>query len=250
MVAVLAISLSLLAPLRANDDGAPAPAGPAITDPALVAQHYRQVAAKPKYEDAQDTGIRPRLEDVLSAWFQSLGKHFGELRYANSMPAFESMLMSVLVAFALAVVAYILLRITRVRSWRWRESELLVPPETKLHPPEFYDEDIAQAVQAGDWHMAWLAAWRQFLSRLEQRSLVEADRTRTNREYLGQLRQQSLPASALPILTALVDTYDRFIYGRAPIGEAEWNQFHEGIEQAGLLLHLENKRVPAPGAPA
>jgi hypothetical protein len=246
MVIVLAIAFTLLAPLRADESNAPA--APAVTDPTQVAQHYQQVAAAPNYDDAQDNGVRPRLEDMLSEWFQSLGKHFGELRYASSMPAFESMLMSVLVIFALAVVAYILLRITRMRAWRWRELELLATPETKLRPPEFYDEDISQAVQAGDWHTAWLATWRQFLSRLERRSLVEADRTRTNREYLGQLRQQALPASALPILTTLVDAYDQFIYGRAPIGEADWNQFHERIEQAALLLHLETKRVPTPEA--
>ena len=244
MVTFLAIAVAFLAPLRADDSGTTV--GPAITDPAQVAQHYQQVAAAQKYEDAQDNGVRPRLEDMLSEWFQSLGKHFGELRYTSSMPAFESMLMSVLVIFALAVVAYILLRITRMRAWHWRELELLATPETKLRAPEFYDEDISQAVQAGDWHTAWLATWRQFLSRLERRSLVEADRTRTNREYLGQLRQQALPASAVPLLTTLVDAYDRFIYGRAPINEADWNDFHERIEQAALLLHLETKRTPSP----
>ena len=103
------------------------------------------------------------------------------------------------------------------------------------------------AVASGDWHAAWLAAWRQFLSRLEYRNLVGADRTRTNREYLAQLRTKSLPGSALALLTVMVDAYDNFIYGRKPIGEREWDLFHRQIDEAGLMLHLEDKR---PGTPA
>jgi hypothetical protein len=53
-----------------------------------------------------------------------------------------------------------------------------------------------------------------------------------------------MPASALALVIGMVDAYDRFIYGRAAIGEAEWNEFHEQIEEAALLLHLNDKRTP------
>jgi hypothetical protein len=39
----------------------------------------------------------------------------------------------------------------------------------------------------------------------------------------------------------MVDRYDRFIYGRQSIAEPDWNAFHQQIEQAGLLLHLEDQ---------
>ena len=55
-----------------------------------------------------------------------------------------------------------------------------------------------------------------------------------------------MPASALALLNAMVDAYDRFIYGRAFIGETEWTFFHRHIEEAALLLHLDDKRVSAP----
>ena len=84
----------------------------------------------------------------------------------------------------------------------------------------------------------------QTVSSFERRNLVEADRTRTNREYLGQLRGKSLPASSLALLTAMVDAYDQFIYGRAAIGEAEWKDFHQQMQEAALLLHLDDKRTP------
>jgi hypothetical protein len=223
---------------------------PAVTDPALVAAHYRQVAARPEFVDAQKSGINPRLEDLLSEWFQSLGKRMGDFRYQSRMPAFESLLMSALVAFSLAVLIYIIYRLTRGHVWTWKDSPLPAARSETLRAPEFYDEEIAQAVKAHDWHAAWLATWRQFLSRLERRRLVEADRTRTNREYLGQLRDQPLPATALALLAGMVDAYDRFIYGRAAIGESEWTQFHRQIEEAALLLHLDDKRGPVPGREA
>jgi hypothetical protein len=229
-------------PLRADD----AASGPRpVTDPTLVTQHFHEVVARPEFIDTQDTGVGSHLQDLLSQWFRSLGRKIGELQYTSRMPAFESMLMSLLVAFSLAILIYIAFRLWRSRGWTW-DSEIEAAPanEAKLRAPESYDEEIKQAVISRDWHTAWLAAWRQFLSRLERDSLVEPDRTRTNREYLGQLRDRPLPATALALLTGMVDAYDRFIYGRRVIGEAEWTEFRRQLEEAALLLHLGDKRAP------
>jgi hypothetical protein len=161
------------------------------------------------------------------------------------MPAFESLLMTLLVVFSISVLLYIMVRLTRRRGGMDAEPATGIPGQKAFRPPESYDEEIHQAIRAGDWHTAWLAAWRQFLSRLEHRHLVEADRTRTNREYLAQLREKSLPGSALALLTTMVDAYDRFVYGRKSIGEPDWNQFHQQIDEAALLLHLDDKGTSA-----
>jgi hypothetical protein len=240
-------ALAMLSPLRADApaEDASTPAEAPVTDPALVARHYREIAARPEFHDVAESGVNPRIEDLLSDWFSRLGKKVGDFKYTSRMPAFETLLMSVLAAFAVAILIYIVVRLSRRQSWTWHEPPPEAPGEKKRRAPEFYDEQIAEAVQARDWHGAWLAAWRQFLARLERRRLVEADRTRTNREYLGQLRAQSLPAAALALLTGMVDAYDRFIYGRAAIGEAEWKDFHRQIEEAALLLRLEEKKALA-----
>ncbi len=124
---VVAALLALLVPLRADDNSAPQPVAPAVTDPAQVAQHFHEVAARPEFADAQDSGATPRLEDLLSEWFQNLGKRIGDFKYASSMPAFESLLMAVLVAFSLAIVAYIVLRLTRGHRSAWREADTPAP---------------------------------------------------------------------------------------------------------------------------
>jgi hypothetical protein len=219
-------------------DAAPTP----VIDPAQVGEHYRQVLARPQFQEtADESAVDTRLQDWLSQWFKRLGARMGEFKYASRMPAFESLLMTLLVVFAIAVLLYIMMRLTRRRGGMEPEPDIGTPEQKTFRPPEFYDEDIRQAVRAGDWHTAWLAAWRQFLSRLEHRHLVEADRTRTNREYLAQLREKPLPASALALLGGMVDAYDRFIYGRKSIGEPDWDLFHRQIDEAGLLLHLNDK---------
>ena len=237
---------------HADDTAASSPpdsASAPVTDPALVGEHYRQVLARPEFQETDESAVDTRLQDWLSQWFKRLGARFGEFKYASRMPAFKSLLMTLLVLFSISVLLYIMVRLTRRRGGMEPEPVNGSPGQKSFRPPEFYDKEIHQAIRAEDWHTAWLAAWRQFLSRLEHRHLVEADRTRTNREYLAQLREKSLPGSALALLTGMVDAYDRFIYGRQSIGEPEWDLFHQQIDEAGLLLHLEDKGTSARTTP-
>jgi len=235
--------------VRATDEAnSPAPAP--VTDPAQIARHYQQVLTRPEYQETAEPDVTSHFEDSLTLWFKQLGIKFGEFKYANQLPAFELMLMTILVTLTVAGLLYIMLRLTRRRARMEAGLPTSVAGDKTFHPPEFYDEEIHHAIRTGDWHAAWLAAWRQFLSRLEHDQLVEADRTRTNREYLAQLRARPLPSSAVALLIGMVDAYDRFIYGRKSIAEPDWNQFHQQIEEAGLLLHLDDKTPPARAKPA
>ncbi len=226
-----------IATLHADEPAAPAP----VTDTARVAEHYRQVVAQPEFQEIVEPDFNARLKELLSQWFTRLGVRFGEFKYANQMPIFASLLMTLLVVFSISSLLYIIVRLTRRRGGRDPEPSAGEPGQKVFRPPEFYDKEIQEAIEAGDWHGAWLATWRQFLSRLENRQLVEVDRTRTNREYLVQLGAQNLPAAALSLLTEMVDAYDRFIYGRKLIAETDWHRFHQQMDEAGLMLHLEDR---------
>ncbi len=218
-----------------------------ITDPAQVAAHFREVVARPEYQENEEPDLGSRLKDSLSQWFLRLGAKFGQFQYSGEMPAFASLLMTVLVMLSVAGLLYVMVRLTRRRAKMEMESPVGATAPKTFHPPEFYDDEIQQATRDGNWHGAWLATWRQFLSRMENRHLVEADRTRTNREYLAQLRSHALPASALSLVVGMVDSYDRTIYGRKPVAEPDWRQFHGQIEEAGLLLNLSDKGIrPTP----
>ncbi len=237
----LVLAAILVLPLRA--DAAPAP----VVDPAKISAHYHDVLTRGQYQEIAEPPVNTRIEDWLSQWFRSLGARFGEFRYSSRMPAFESLLMTLLVAFAVGILLYIMVRLTRRRGRMKLDLDDEVLDPKSLRPPEDYDREIVAAVRAADWHTAYLAAWRQFLSRLEQRHLVDHDRTRTNREYLAQLRGKSLPPAAPELLGGLVDAYDRFIYGRTSIAEADWANFRERLDETALLLHLDVKIKPASG---
>ena len=240
---LLALALLAIQSLRADD--LPPHSGTPITDPAQISAHYHEVLSHSQYQEVAEPPVNTRIADWLSLWFKSLGARFGEFRYASRMPAFESLLMTLLVALAIAVLLYIMVRLTRRRGRMELDLDDAVASPKNFRPPEDYDRQIVAAIHAGDWHEAYLAAWRQFLSRLEHRHLVDNDRTRTNREYLAQLRGKSLPGSALELLNGLVDAYDRFIYGRQSIAEADWANFRERLNETALLLHLDEKIKPA-----
>jgi hypothetical protein len=227
--------------LRAEDSDASSAHAAAITEPAQASAQYRAVLAQSQFQEVAEPPVNTRIEDWLSQWFKSLGARFGEFKYANRMPAFESMLMTLLVVFAISILIYIMVRLTRRRARMELEPDDEIAGQKTFRPPEDYDREIVAALGAGDWHAAYLAGWRQFLSRLEDRHLVEADRTRTNREYLAQLAGKSLPGSAWALLNGLVNSYDRFIYGRQPLAESDWAVFRGQIDEAALLLHLTKK---------
>jgi len=212
-----------------------------MTDPAIIAAHYRQLLAQPQFQETDEPDVKSRFKEWLSRWFIRLGASFGEFKYAGSLHALTSLFLTAMTALSVVGLIYTMVRLTRRRE-RMEPEPFggLTGPRT-FHPPEFYDVEIQQSILAGDWHTAWLASWRQFLSRLEKGELVEADRTRTNREYLAQLSTRSLPSHALALVKTMVDTYDRFIYGRQPIDRPAWDRFYHQIGEATLLLHLDDK---------
>jgi hypothetical protein len=233
----LAFLLPLL-PTRASDPSPPNAAP--VTDPAQVAEHYRMILSRPEFQEPREPEPNERMRDWLSQWFTRLGAELGQFKYTEEMPRFASLLMTLFAFLSLGGLIYILVRLTRRPGERDREEAGTGITQSPLRAPEFYDEELRRTVAGGDWRGAWLASWRQFLSRLERDHLVKADRSRTNREYLAQLRAQSLPVSALGILSGMVDAYDNFIYGRRPIAEPDWEFFRQQVDEATLLLHLQD----------
>ncbi|HUB68611.1 MAG TPA: DUF4129 domain-containing protein [Candidatus Methylacidiphilales bacterium] len=244
MIRVLLFALALAdglgaLPSRAGDDAPdlrPAP----VTDPTQVAAHYQTILQKPEFHDSGEVDADERLRDMLTQWFFRLGQKMSQFKYVSEMSRVASIVLTGMVVLCVGGVIYVAVRIYRRRTEFDQDKTADMPGQKTFRPPEFYEKEIQEAVRAGDWHAAWLAAWRQFLSRLENRQLVEADRTRTNHEYLAQLRERMPRSPALALLTAMVNAYDLYIYGHKPVAEPDWNLFHRQISEAGLLLRLEN----------
>jgi len=235
------------APLPASAEEPVTMMSPTV-DPATVRDHYQQVLARPEFHESDDLTGDFSFSDWLSQWVTHLVSEFEDFKYAGQMSGLAWLLVTTLTALAIVGLLYVLVRLARRgRQPELDQEESRAGGRTFL-PPQRYDETLRHAVEARDWHAAWLATWLQFLSRLERRRLVETDRSRTNREYLAQLSAQPLPASALPLLAGLVEDYDRFVYGLRTIDEPRWLSFRRQIDEVSLLLQLRD-RMPAPPAP-
>jgi hypothetical protein len=234
----------------AADETTPAPASPPITDSATLSDHYHAVLARPEFQETEETGIDSRLRDALTQFFTHLGAKFGEFRYASEIPGIASLFLTLLVAVIVAGFLYVGLRLPRNPRSANDENEMDAQGDKKSRVPENFEEEIQRAVEQSDWQRAWLATWRQFLSRLEAARLAEPDRSRTNREYLAQVRREPVSASGLSLLVTLVDAYDQFIYGRHPIDAGQWHAFRDQVNEAALLLHLDAPKPVSPGAAA
>ncbi len=238
---VLFLLLGVLPGAAAAPASEPAP----VTDPTHVAEHYHQIVARPEFQESTEPDVNERVRDLLSQWFTRLGAKFGEFKYTQEMPRFASLLMTLLVLLSIVGLLYAVVRLTRRRQEWDLPAEAEDPVQKTFRPPEYYEEELRRTIAAGDWHAAWLVTWRQFLSRLEREHLVEADRSRTNREYLAQLHAHPQTDSAFALLDRTVDAYDRFIYGRRAITEPDWQAFYQEVNEAALMLHLPERPSPA-----
>jgi hypothetical protein len=240
--ALASLFLVALAPALHAADPSAAP----VTNPAVVRQHFQAMLARPEFRQPDESFGDLRWTDWISQWMTQLVSRFQNFKYVGQMSALAWAFGVLLAALAIAGLVYLLVRLSRRRRTDTTEELAPVSRGSRLLSPRHYELRLRGALELRDWHGAWLAAWLQLLARLENRHLVDADRSRTNREYLAQLRAQSLPPSALPLITRLIDDYDGFIYGLRAIDEAGWSAFRERIDEVTLLLNLRDRAAEEP----
>ena len=187
--------------------------------------------------------VNTRIQDWLSQWFRNLGAKFGEFKYASRMPAFESLLMT---------AARRLLDLDSAlhhgatdragvdewsRAGRRNRRAKDFPPARILrrgNPPRRSAPGTGTrrgSRPGGNFFPAWsIATW----------SMRTAPAPTAN--TWPNCADSPCPRPRSALLNGMVDAYDRFIYGRRPIGEPDWNLFHQQIDEAALLLHLEEKQ--------
>lgn len=82
--------------------------------------------------------------------------------------------------------------------------------------------------QRGDYRSAVRYLYLSLLLLLDERGLLRYDRSKTNREYLRNVRGS---AELSTILTDVVDVFDRTWYGFQPLSSAEYNHYAAQVEQ-------------------
>jgi len=185
---------------------------------------------------------RDRMDEVLElvqTWLKRLYEWLG-VSGGRVESVSRQMLRGVL-----AVSVGLIIVIVGRHLWHWlggRRRRRTVSPSrhlaasVRLSSPESHAQDVAAALDRGQFREAIHHAYLMALAALERRQLVLIDRTRTNWEYYRQLveRQAARPAE---LLGRLNRQYDVKWYGHEPLNEDEARDFartaHELVEEVG-----------------
>jgi Domain of unknown function (DUF4129) len=226
--------------------------GPAGVDPARAARDVFQD------ESFWWKRLEPRLEPrtVSLSWFESIVAAVwssirpGLQRIVEWILAFLRKLFSVFGRPYTGGADAIWLIVIGLLAWAaWKLAPAIVRWLSGRRPARITHEDptwqplaeaadlFAQAGQAfrdGLHAEAIRLALLALIARLEKQGLLRYDTTRTNREYLRELRQRADLAACFGQLSRI---YDRVWYGRASAGAAEAEQ---AISLCGSVINRED----------
>jgi hypothetical protein len=123
----------------------------------------------------------------------------------------------------LALIAYTLRGVRRTVAAEARVRAEVEEEET-ITAQEASDRAKA-AVQAGDYRAATRHLYLSTLLWLEERGVVRYDRSRTNREYLQQMRGKPSHDAFVPV----VETFERVWYGKRPLDADDFDQYQQQV---------------------
>lgn len=204
---------------------ATAAVGPARPAPAALRATLQQILARPEYNAHDSRWLEDavlRLLQALRAWYES---HLAP--YAERLHDVSPFVYWTLVALGAALVAALLYHIyLTVRSAfgspvsRSRRIGALAEPALST-APEALLADADRAAAAGDFAVALSRLYLALIHNLDRHGFVRWDRSRTNSEYLRQVRGQAAICGPLRDLTA---SSEAVWYGRQPAGSSYYAQ--------------------------
>lgn len=131
-----------------------------------------------------------------------------------------------LVLGALLILALIIYTLRGVRRTVTAEARVRAEAEEEeVMTVQEATDRTRVAAQSGDYRTATRYLYLSTLLWLEERGLVRYDRSRTNREYLAQLRGKPTYDTFVPV----VDTFERVWYGKRPLEAGDFEKYEEQI---------------------
>jgi hypothetical protein len=137
----------------------------------------------------------------------------------------------------LLVVAIVIYAVRGIRRSVLSERRAIAEAEQEETISAAEASDRAQAdARAGDYRNAARHLYLASLLWLEEHGMLRYDRSRTNHEYLAQVRGKQVYDDLAPV----VDTFERVWYGQRPLDEQGFQQY----EQQVAALQEQGSRQP------
>jgi Domain of unknown function (DUF4129) len=200
-------------------------------------QKLTEILQRPEYARSRpDTSAFSRLVDRLLKWLQNLFPKPKPLApgRANLLTQIAQV---VVVLLAIAVIAYAI-RIFAPRFFkggRAKRKEKRGPRIVlgeKLEPDQSAADLLAEAealAQRGELRAAIRKAYIALLVELGERNIISLAQHKTNRDYLGAVRDRE---SLYAYVKQLTDSFERHWYGFANATDADWHAFRDGYKRA------------------
>jgi hypothetical protein len=200
-------------------------------------QKLTEILQRPEYSKTRpDTSALSRLVDRLLKWLQNLFPKPKPLApgRANLLTLIAQI---VVVLLAIGVIAYAV-RIfaprffTGGRGKRKHKRGPRIVLGEKLEPDQSAVDLLAEAealAQRGELRAAIRKAYIALLVEMGERKIISLAQHKTNRDYLGAIRDRE---SLYTYVKQLTESFERHWYGFASATDADWHAFRDRYKQA------------------
>ena len=187
-----------------------APQGPLRPSPEQLREAVKAILSRPEYNQGESQWLEQylyRLIRSLSVWYREhLAPYFERLHDVSPVVYW-----TIVAVFAAAMVIllyhiYLTLRSSFGTTTRRRRQGQPLPPGATQSDPDALLKQADEAAAKGDFAEALRRLYLALIRNLDRHELLRFDRSRTNYEYLRQVREHEAVAGPLSALTAQAET--------------------------------------------
>jgi hypothetical protein len=186
-------------------------------------------------KQAEEGGALNRLLNRFLRWLGSLFPQTKPLQPGSAM-ALSRIAQVVVIGVSLAAIGFLIWkfapRYLRNRRKKKTKREARIVLGERLEPDQTAADLLAQAeslARSGDLRAAIRKAYIALLCELGDRKVISLAQHKTNRDYLGAVRDRP---SLFTSMRGLTNSFEVHWYGFVPPGENDWNEFQKGYQQA------------------
>jgi hypothetical protein len=195
-----------------------------------------EILRRSDYNKQADEGSAlNRLLDRFLRWLNSLFPRAKPMQPGNAM-ALSKVAQVVVVGVSVAAIGFLIWKfapryLRNRRKKKTRRAARIVLGE-RLEPDQTSADLLAQAellARSGDLRAAIRKAYIALLCELGDRKVISLAQHKTNRDYLGAVRNRP---SLFHSMRGLTNSFEIHWYGFVPPREDDWKEFRNGYQQA------------------
>ncbi len=186
-------------------------------------------------KQAEEGSALNRLLNRFLRWLGSLFPRTKPLQPGNAM-ALSRIAQVVVIGLSLAAICLLIWKFApqylRNRRKKKPKREARIVLGERLEPDQTSADLLAQAeylARSGDLRAAIRKAYIALLCELGDRKVISLAQHKTNRDYLGAVRDRP---SLFLSMRGLTNSFEIHWYGFVPPGEDDWKEFRNGYQQA------------------